>query len=154
MRSRVSRVSIDHDEIREWAEARRAQPAIVKGTSIIRLDFPGFAGEDELEHISWDEWFQKFDDSNLALVFEETSARGQKSNFNKLIGRETVDLETGELRGPPRRRAKPGARTRREARPLRGAKVRAPKARAAKPKTRAEKSTARKGASKTRRAGA
>ena len=136
MSKRVSKVSIDHDEIRRWAEARGGEPAVVRGTGrrgtgIIRLDFPGYTGQDKLEHVSWDEWFTKFDDSNLALVFEETTARGQKSNFNKLIGRETVDVGSGEVVAPPRRRAKEGARTQQEARKLRSRRVSAGRSRAA-----------------------
>ncbi|PSH05326.1 MAG: hypothetical protein CXZ00_03225 [Acidobacteria bacterium] len=87
----------DHEEIRRWAEERGAQPSCVRRTGgkgdvgMIRLDFPGYRGGDTLEPISWDDWFRKFDESNLALVYQETTARGQKSNFNKLIGRETAD---------------------------------------------------------------
>ena len=87
----------DHDEIRRWAEDRGAKPACVKGTGggddtgMIRLDFPGYSGADSLEHISWDEWFQKFDESELALVVQEKTAGGEKSNFNKLVSRSSVD---------------------------------------------------------------
>jgi hypothetical protein len=83
----------DHAQIQEWAEARRAQPACVKGTGgkndvgMIRLDFPGYSGAESLKKISWDEWFQRFDDSRLALVVQDKTARGQKSNFNKLVAR-------------------------------------------------------------------
>jgi hypothetical protein len=70
----------------------------VKGTGgdddigIIRLEFPGAPGarDEKLEPISWEDWFRKFDESGLALVYEETTARGEKSNFNKLVKRETV----------------------------------------------------------------
>ena len=95
--SASSRVLTDHEEIRRWAEERNATPARVKGTGgdcdvgIIRLDFPGYSGEDTLEEISWDEWFRKFDESNLALLVQDRTARGQKSNFNKLISRETAE---------------------------------------------------------------
>jgi hypothetical protein len=57
---------------------------------MIRLDFPGYSGEDSLEHISWDEWFDNFDRNNLALLFQERTAGGQRSNFNKLVSRETA----------------------------------------------------------------
>ena len=57
---------------------------------MIRLDFPGYSGAQSLEHIDWDEWFQKFDDNNLALLVQEKTARGQQSNFNKLVSRETA----------------------------------------------------------------
>ncbi len=122
MPKRASKVTIDHDEIRRWADKRKGKPAIVRGTGIIRLDFPGFSGADTLQPISWDQWFDRFDASNLALVLEESTARRQQSNFNKLIGRETVDLKSGSLKGPPRRRAKQGARTMTEARGMRATK--------------------------------
>jgi hypothetical protein len=57
---------------------------------MIRLDFPGYSGGDSLEHIEWDEWFQKFDDNNLALLVQNKTARGERSNFNKLVSRETA----------------------------------------------------------------
>lgn len=94
--ARKSRVLTDHDQIRRWAEEREAQPACVRGTGseedvgMIRLDFPGYSGETSLEPIEWDEWFQKFDDNNLALLVEDETARGEQSNFNKIIGRATA----------------------------------------------------------------
>ncbi len=94
--ARKSRVLTDHDQIRRWAEERDAQPACVRGTGseedvgMIRLDFPGYSGETSLEPIDWDEWLQKFDENNLALLVEDQTARGEQSNFNKIIGRETA----------------------------------------------------------------
>jgi ferritin-like metal-binding protein YciE len=84
----------DHEEIRAWAEERGAHPACVRGTGggedtgMIRLDFPGYSGSDSLQEISWDDWFEKFDENNLALLIQDR-IRGQKSNFNKLVKRET-----------------------------------------------------------------
>lgn len=95
--ARKSRVLTDRDEIRSWAEERDAQPACVRGTGseedvgMIRLDFPGYSGETSLEPIEWDEWFQKFDENNLALLVEDETARGEKSNFNKIVGREAAE---------------------------------------------------------------
>ena len=86
----------DHDEIRQWAEERGGTPACVRGTGgdkdlgMIRLDFPGYSGDDSLQEISWDDWFRKFDESNLALLVQEQTARGQQSNFNKLVGRKSL----------------------------------------------------------------
>jgi hypothetical protein len=93
----ASKVTFDHNEIRRWAEERGAKPACVKGTGgqgdigMIRLDFPGYSGEESLQPISWEEWFKKFDERNLALLYQETTADGQKSNFNKLVSRETAE---------------------------------------------------------------
>lgn len=110
----TSKVLIDHDEIREWAEERDATPSTVAATSsdddvgIIRLDFPGYSGEGTLEAISWDEWFEKFDASGLALIVQETTAEGELSRFSKLVKRETVaDQIEG---GTSRTRRKKGGR--------------------------------------------
>ena len=89
-----SRMVTDHEEIKTWAEERGAYPTCVRGTGdkddtgMIRLDFPGYTGEDKLQPISWDDWFEKFDEKNLALLVQDKTARGQKSNFNKLVSRE------------------------------------------------------------------
>jgi hypothetical protein len=84
----------DHEEIRQWAEERGARPSCVRNTGgkgdvgMIRLDFPGYSGADSLEEISWDEWFEKFDENNLALIVQEQTSGKQQSNFNKLVKRE------------------------------------------------------------------
>ena len=89
-----SRSTTDHMEIRRWVEARGGRPVAVSRTrsdddpGIIRIDFPGYSGEDSLESISWEEWFQKFEDGNLALVFQETTEEGERSNFNRLVKRD------------------------------------------------------------------
>ncbi|HEX8821118.1 MAG TPA: hypothetical protein VF794_14410 [Archangium sp.] len=76
-----------------------------EGTGILRIDFPGYAGRGTLEPISWDEFFAKFEESKLALVYS-AHAHGHRSNFNKFIARETVDLETGDRVGPSRHHRK------------------------------------------------
>jgi hypothetical protein len=112
------RVLTDHEEILQWAEERDAKPARVRGTGgngdvgIIRLMFPDYSEshDESLEEISWDDWFKEFDRRNLALIVQEETATGKKSNFNKLVSRETVEeLEsrsrnkgTGKQRGQAR----------------------------------------------------
>jgi hypothetical protein len=105
--SASSRPLTDHNEIRRWAEERGAHPACVRGTGasddvgMIRLDFPGYSGEGKLEEIPWDEWFDKFDESGLALLVQDETARGQKSNFNKLVSRETAGISgAGSSKNP------------------------------------------------------
>jgi hypothetical protein len=104
-------VTTDHDEIRQWAEERGAKPACVRRTGgkgdigVLRLDFPGYSGAQSLEHIEWDDWFEKFDESGLALLHQNTTARGQKSNFNKLIARETAQGRSRGNSKASRRRA-------------------------------------------------
>lgn len=102
MPSATSKVTSDHEEIQRWAEERGAKPSCVRGTGdegdigMLRLDFPGYSGRDSLEEIDWNEWFDKFDERGLALLFQENTARGQRSNFNKLVSRETArEAESG-----------------------------------------------------------
>jgi hypothetical protein len=100
-----AKITTDHDQIREWADARGGRPAEVgsthskAGAGIIRIEFPGApnAKDENLEEISWQEFFEKFDKSNLALLYQEETAGGERSNFNKLVGRETTEArEHGE----------------------------------------------------------
>ncbi len=89
----LSRTTRDHDEIRKWAEARGAVPAEVKGTDragqtgILRFEFPNAPNHNDgkLQEISWDEFFEKFDQNDLELVYQEKTAEGAESNFNKLV---------------------------------------------------------------------
>ena len=88
----LAKTTQDHDEIRKWAEARGGKPAVVSATEskdetgIIRLMFPKAPHHNDgaLEEISWDEWFEKFDDSGLELTYQEKTADGKISDFNKL----------------------------------------------------------------------
>lgn len=87
----------DHETIRRWVEERGGKPSTVASTrtgddpGLIRLDFPGYSGEGSLEEISWEEWFRKFDENDLVLLYQETLQDGGESNFNKLISRETAE---------------------------------------------------------------
>jgi hypothetical protein len=83
-----TRTTTDRDEIRRWAEAHGGKPAVVKGTDVLRIDFPGGAGEDELEPVSWEEWFDRFERNNLALLYQERKAEGDDSTFHKLVARD------------------------------------------------------------------
>jgi hypothetical protein len=84
------------NEIRQWAEARGGNPVSVKGTArgrnpagLLRIDFPGYSGAGRFEAISWDEWYQKFRESNLEFLYQDRAANGQQSRFFKLVCRGT-----------------------------------------------------------------
>jgi hypothetical protein len=87
-----SRTTTDHDEIRKWVEQHDGKPANVRGTEgsdeagVLRIDFPG-GSSDKLEQISWDDWFAKFDESDLAFLYQEQKASGEDSTFFKLVQR-------------------------------------------------------------------
>jgi hypothetical protein len=89
----LSRTTKDHDEIQKWAESRGAYPAEVASTErggepgILRFEFPNAPNHNDskLKKIPWDEFFEKFDENDLELVYQEKTAEGQKSNFNKIV---------------------------------------------------------------------
>lgn len=89
-----SHVTTDHDEIREWAEERGGRPATVEGTEgreeagILRIDFQAHRNA-KLKPISWEDFFDKFEESDLAFLYQEETADGDRSNFCKLISRAT-----------------------------------------------------------------
>ncbi len=91
--SSESTTTTDHDEIRSWVEEHDGKPASVRDTAgkddpgVLRIDFPGGAGTDELEHIGWDAWFEKFDESKLAFLYQKQKADGSDSTFFKLVSR-------------------------------------------------------------------
>src|SRR5581483_7377599 len=70
-----SKMTSNHEFIRRWAEKRGGKPTCVLGTGgrgdtgMLRIDFPGYSGRGKLQPISWDEWFEKFDEKNLALLY-------------------------------------------------------------------------------------
>jgi hypothetical protein len=75
----------DHNAIRKWVEARGGHPAVVrtKGEGgILRIDFG--EPEENLEEVTWDEFFDIFEENDLAFLYEE---KGGESRFNKFVAR-------------------------------------------------------------------
>lgn len=90
--------TIDHEKIRAWAGERDGKPARAKNTGsapnqahngLLRLDF----GEPEtsLEPISWEEFFEIFDENELTFLYEEKTRDGNISRFFKFVRRENGD---------------------------------------------------------------
>jgi hypothetical protein len=90
----AAHITTDHETIQHWVEARGGWPATVSRTvrgdsaGVLRIDFPGYSGEGSLKPISWNEWFKKFEQNNLAFLYQERTADGKQSRFFKLIARE------------------------------------------------------------------
>lgn len=94
------RVTADHEKIREWVEARGGKPATVvpldespfgkKELGALRIDLPGRASTDPLEEISWELFFELFHLRQLAFLYQEQTATGAQSRFNKFIKQERV----------------------------------------------------------------
>jgi hypothetical protein len=81
----------DHDEIRKWAEERGGRPARVKATAdkngggVLRFDFGD--KDDALEEIGWDEFFEIFEENDLALLEQDETKDGEQSRFSKFVQR-------------------------------------------------------------------
>ncbi len=70
----------NHELIRRWAEERGGKPARVRGTrDLLRISFG--RSLENLEEITWDEFFQVFDRNNLVFVYEEAP----ESRFAKFV---------------------------------------------------------------------
>jgi len=87
-----ARKTTDHKEIQRWVEARGGHPATVKGTGddgehagILRI---AFTDADHLETIDWDEFFEKFEEADLALLYQDKTKDGKPSRFFKFVERD------------------------------------------------------------------
>jgi hypothetical protein len=70
----------------------------------IRVDFPGYSGEKELEAIPWDEWFAKFEEQQLAFLYQN----GKNTNFNKLVRRDPDQVRPSDMQRRPSRTTRGG----------------------------------------------
>ena len=90
-----SLVTTHHDVIRAWAESRGGRPATVPGTEhgdhlgVLRIAF----GElpDNLEEVSWAEWFSTFDERRLNFLYQDEKKDGSQSTFHRLENPERED---------------------------------------------------------------
>jgi hypothetical protein len=96
-----AKVTTDHAKIRSWAEERGGRPAAVKGTGkgndpgVLRIDFPGYSGDESLEQITWEQFFEKFEKERLAFLYQEETSEGDESRFSKLTNREEAQKTMG-----------------------------------------------------------
>ena len=97
-----TRILTDHQEIRDWVEARAGQPALSdpalgmgQAEPILRLAFGQHAYQDtdqgwdeigNVEIIEWDEWFRIFEERELALVVAE-DVPGRREEFHEFVRR-------------------------------------------------------------------
>ena len=89
-----SKTTTDHNSIRKWAEERDGKPSVVestansgKGGGLLRITVPGYA-EDNLKEISWDEFFEIFDDNDLQFLYQEKTRDGKESRFFKFVNKD------------------------------------------------------------------
>lgn len=81
----TSKTTKDHSIIKRWVEERNGTPAKVKGTEkneggigVLRVKF---SEDPDLETISWEDFFETFDERNLKFLYQEK----KESTFHKFI---------------------------------------------------------------------
>lgn len=88
-----SKQTTDHDTIREWTEKRDGVPATIRQTErggeagILRIHFPGYSDDDAFDELSWDEFFEAFEENELAFLYQEETKDGKQSRFFKFVNR-------------------------------------------------------------------
>ncbi|MGH8118918.1 MAG: hypothetical protein ACREP0_00010 [Rhodanobacteraceae bacterium] len=92
MTTHDAKTTTNHEEIRRWAEARGGKPATVHTTvdvgdkvGVLRI---AFTDDGTLDPIGWDVLFDKFDDADLAFLYQENTEEGDTSRFFKFVERE------------------------------------------------------------------
>lgn len=86
-----AKTTADYSVIQQWVEKRGGKPATVKlankegRVTILRIHFPGRGNDDELQDITWDEFFKAFDHHNLAFLHQDKTAEGKESRFFKFV---------------------------------------------------------------------
>ena len=84
----ASHIVIDHNDIKAFATRTGGKPSVVadtegnSGPGLLRFDH----GRDNegLEEISWDRFFEIFEEQELALMLDTS---GDNPNFNKFVSR-------------------------------------------------------------------
>ena len=92
----------DHAVIKQWADARQAEPAtgqasrsgpatfnVNDGGAGIRFNFPG-AGA--FRSITWDEWFTNFDDHDYAFVYDDDGRQPPSGRYRIVKASEWQNL--------------------------------------------------------------
>jgi len=82
----------EHSTIKKWAESRGGKPSVVLKNGIqtenIRLSIPGTESDKEdLQEISWTEWFNLFEENQLELIYQIEDDKGNPNNFYQLVKR-------------------------------------------------------------------
>lgn len=89
----TTKVTTNHNEIREWVEGRGGSPARVtspetgENMQMLRINFPGISGDGAVQPVDWREWFDIFENRELAFLYQDKTADGHDSHYNKLVWR-------------------------------------------------------------------
>ncbi len=85
----------DHEFIRQWVAERNGVPALVRrigqeNQGDIVVNFPDDGSDEPIVDISWADFFQRFEDQDLAFVYQES---GPETRFYRLVDRQTAGMK-------------------------------------------------------------
>lgn len=89
----TSETTTNHDVMRRWIEDRHGVPACVAATNndddvgVLRVHFPGQGSGDQLDEISWEDFFAKFEEADLMFLYDVHTSDGALSRFSKFVQR-------------------------------------------------------------------
>lgn len=100
------RLTTNHEEIRQWAEKYNGKPEIIDSPEAcvdpigLRINFPG-EGDDVFlsegrpaQAVSWSEFFEKFEQLQLAFMYDSVIAREDPSLAYHFVRRENAELKS------------------------------------------------------------
>jgi len=103
------KVTIDHAEIRRWAERRGGVPAAIRGSAcedrpgILRIVMPSDRARAQLQMLTWNDFFAALEANELALALDE-HADGTAHRFVSRHGPEQRRHRRGRTAARSRRR--------------------------------------------------
>lgn len=85
--------TIDHREIRQWAEARKGRPVAVKyaGTdpaATLRFEFGDRPTDPDVDALTWADFFERFEDLRLVFVGERPGPDGLRGEYHRFVPRD------------------------------------------------------------------
>ncbi|MBB6681500.1 hypothetical protein H4O20_08595 [Aequorivita sp. 609] len=90
MNSGQLKTTDNHTTIRNWVEEREGVPAMTEGIAnksmagqMLRINF--HENKEFLNKISWDVFFEIFDENNFQLLYDERIIDGKKSNYYQFV---------------------------------------------------------------------
>lgn len=80
-------ITIEPQQIRKWAESRRARPVLETESGDVPAPAIRFPEQDIGLEVSWDQWLASFEDGQWAFIWQDTTQDGQESRFCRVVPR-------------------------------------------------------------------
>ena len=92
-----TKTTTNHDEIRRWAHDRGGRPSRIHNTfgstldsCVLQIDFLHDKYDDDVQEITWEEFFDLFDREHMVLVYQTETEGGNLSRFGRIVRQESV----------------------------------------------------------------